>query len=600
MATSIDTDLNIAIKGDTSDINSKLDQAGQKAKQMGDKASAAGDKAKGGMEKAKAGADKARIGFGVAAVAVQGFTSQIAGLGQAVLDFESKVVALNKTIVGLESQELALTRMQEDLNDAVMEGTISQRDYQRALEDITIQFRNVQLETQNVAAETNKLNGEYVSFGINAVGAIAQITIAFVAMGGSIGSIIPAIVTGIKLVGSTLWTIAKHPVFLIITAGILAWELGLKSIVEDLTGIADLGIFSNMQKAFDGLTTGDSSMQALDNQTASFTETVKEQTPWLEKQAGAMDDVGNSASNARKQIDGLAQSTSNLQRSGGFRAGPGQSLSESINREANAIEVASARTLAAASLHQALEDGGFSGDQNGSSVSGFLTTTLESMQAAGRTKNSFTNSSQVFGGSTGGVSLGSQRFGGRSLTRSNRRRRSGRNRNAKGRGDKLSVQFMNARNKLNTRLDREFGLDFDKFAGVSFKRKGNRRGGTHRQAAIQQHLSALETGEARGRERINKFNRITEGAGLEESLGLINIGFDSTRFDVFNANAEFTNQIQDVIQARNFFNKRTNIDRDSLETEGVSGLLNIKEFGYRELNEQLAFQGEEQFMTVGT
>lgn len=601
----VDTDLNIAIKGDVSDINSKLDQAGQKAKQMGDKAGAAGSKAKAGMEQAKAGADKAKIGFGVAAVAVQGFTSQIAGMGQQVLDFESKVVALNKTIVGLESQELALKRMQEDLNRAVAEGTIEERDYHRALEDIELQFKNVQLETQNVEAETKKLSGEYISFGINAVGAVAQIAIAFVAMGVTAGGVLKGTIVGVKALSGALWTVAKHPVFLIITAGILAWELGLKSIVENLTGIEDLGIFSNLQKAFDGLTQGESSMQELNRQTKEFGDTVEKNTPVWGSMAESIDEVGDSAERTSKKVKGLTIAQEQLMRSGGFRAGGGTSLSEAISREADEIDAATARTLAAASLHEALKVSGITGSLFGRNISGNLTTTLDSMRSAGRVRNSFYNSSRIFGTSTGGVSLSGGGFGG--LTRSSQRRRSGRDRNPNGRLDKLSVRLDRLLKKQNKRLNEQFGFDIFSFTDTRRNRSQSPRFGSNsglnsqemKNIITERFNNTLARQEVEATGKFNKFRSVTAGLGIDEALSFLDLGFGGDQRLTFNASDKFVNEIQDTIQARNFFRGK-GVDFDGMSKNGVSGLLNIREFGYREMNDQLAFLGQEQYQTVGT
>lgn len=366
----IDKDVKINVKGDTRDINAKLEQTGQKGQQMGDKVKQGADKGASGLDKMGNAAQGAKTDMAAVAVSIQAMTAQIAGMAQQVLDFETKVLALQKTAVGMESQQIALRRMQEDLNLAVQEGTISQRDYQRAVEDMEIAFKNVVLEEQVVAAETRKLTGEYVTFGINAAGTAGQIGIAMAAMGISSKAALASMVVGIKGVSAAMWTIAKHPVFLIITAGILAWELGLKSIVENLTGIDDLGIFSNLEKAFMGLTEGPGSMKEIDAQTQEFSNTIQETTPFIVRETEALDGLSVSAGNTTNEINKLTSAQERLKRSGGFSAGPGKPLSAVINEEANRIEIATSRTLAAASLHSALRNAGITGSVFGRNVSG--------------------------------------------------------------------------------------------------------------------------------------------------------------------------------------------------------------------------------------
>ena len=249
---------------------------------------------------------------------------------------------------------------------------------------------------------------------------------------------------------------------------------------------------------------------------------------------------------------------------------------------------------------------------SGRNISGFITPTLATMQNAGRVRNSFYNSNRVHGLSTGGVSLsggGSSSFAGRSLTRSSQRRRSGRNRNPMGRNDKLSVRLKKQRIAQNMRLDNEFGFDVSKFTGLDVSLSGiiPRRLDSvpvqYKQRVLAsmyaRRKASFENTESEQRRRIEAFRSVTEGATMSEALGLLNIGFGTDRFATFDASIEFKNKIQNVIQARNFFRGK-DVDFDGMEKDGVSGLLNIREFGYRELNEQLAFKGEEQFQTVGT
>ena len=225
----------------------------------------------------------------------------------------------------------------------------------------------------------------------------------------------------------------------------------------------------------------------------------------------------------------------------------------------------------------------------------------------------------------GGVSLGGggsrgSNFGGRNLTRSgslsssvgsgNGSRRGGRNRNPNGRNDKLSVRLGKAWTAFTNKLDEEFGFDAIKFAMTEeFGRPDNRsRFGNNSRLNSSEKKNTLfnelfvvpsTIREAETRRRITGFERTTEGASMSEALTLLKQGFGTTRKSAFDPTTGFFNQVQDVIQARNFFRGK-GVDFDGMSKSGVAGLLNIKFFGYREMNDQLAFQGQEQYQTVGT
>jgi len=593
MSSDINRDVKIKFMGDVSDVNKKIDSVGEKGKQMGNKLDAAGTKGKTGLDKVGTSAQSAKVDLAAVAVAVQGMTSSIAGMAQQVLDFESKIIALNKTVIGLESQELALKRMQEDLTDAVNEGTVSARDYQRAIEDMELAFKNARLEEQNIAAETNKLNGEFVSFGVNAVGTIAQVTIAMTAMGISASGALAGMVTGIRLVGSTLWTIAKHPVFLIITAGILAWELGLKSIVENLTGIDDLGIFSNLEKAFAGITEGENTLETLNEDAMVMSNTFRDAVPFVENTSEAMAELSTNTDKADKSINRLTKSQEVLMRQSGFSAGAGGgTLSQRINREADNIEIASQRTLAAASLHEALKVAGLTG--GGRNTSGFITPTLASMVAAGRTRSgNFSSSGRIRGVSIAGSG---QRFTGiNGLTRSNVNRRRGRNRNG------------GFRARLNGFIREQEGRFADTLAFTGrdfFQNRGRgRRGNNSSLSSTERIEQDIASGLAENQRNLqeafrrrNRFDNAFGGKGNRHFAQIALSSFGLDKFDVFEGDVDQStlSTIKNRIDATKFF---TDAERfgNSGETK-----ISILTSGYREFDDQIAFQGKERFQTVGT
>lgn len=313
-AQDINRKVKIDFMGNVRDLVSKLKGAGSAADNLKGKLQQVGSSGSGAMNKLSQGADKSKTSLAATAVAVQAMTAQIAGMAQQILDFDTKLLTLQKTVLGVRSQEVSLRRQQEDLNTAVEDGSMSLRDYNRAIEDIGLAYQNMILEKKVVAAETRKLDGEFVTFGINAVGTLSQVAIAFGAMGITSFAALKSTLLGIRGVSTALTFLQKHPIFLVLTAGILAWELGLKSIVENLTGIDDLGIFSNMNKALGGLTSGPNSMEELDLQTQGFTDSIKTATPFIEKQNDALEKTAKNVEKVNSLYSVMAQEANTASR----------------------------------------------------------------------------------------------------------------------------------------------------------------------------------------------------------------------------------------------------------------------------------------------
>ena len=66
---------------------------------------------------------------------------------------------------------------------------------------------------------------------------------------------ITVLTLGMRGLGAAMWTVAKHPVFLIATAAFLAWELALSGVVEKMMGLEDgsLSVTKNVMKLFDSM-----------------------------------------------------------------------------------------------------------------------------------------------------------------------------------------------------------------------------------------------------------------------------------------------------------------------------------------------------------
>lgn len=690
----IEKDIKINFLGDAKSLNKDLDNIANKADKTGQKLDQAGTKGEQGLEKTNKSAKKLDISLAATSAAVFAYGQQIAGMAQKVLDFESKLIALQKTAVGMQKLEVQFRRQQEDLNQAVAEGTISTRDYERAVEDLRFTFIDMRLEQQNIKAETNKLTGEYISFGIQAVTMASSISIAMAAMGVSSKTAFASIILGIKGVSAALWTVAKHPVFLFVTAGIMAWELGLKSIVEQMTGFEDLGIFSNIQKFFENAVPNatenvsdlDKEFNQLAISTGNYSQKLDDAAFGMDKISGKSSGIlalntlyhqlAREAKAAADGIESISRAQSQVIRQSGFSSAssgglstmsggssttPGQPqwltalknqvaeddaerkrkrlfgpLNENTrriiqniliaNREVvesrfketdeviNAVlsnnqlslindyfdlaiqEASNGNIAGAINLERAAQRMG----RNTGTISGFLTTSLESMMAAGRVRNSFTSASSI-SGLRSGVSRGTvSTFGGRSLTRSTARRRSARNRNAMGRNDKLAIKFKKSLISLNKENSDLFSFTD---AGSLFSRRfqtarfGNNTSLSYseRKNIIFDQFSEYKSNilnEALRRRAV--FDTVFSGATQEEGLLLLDL-LGSNKQDVFSGSFG-RSRVEDTINARNFFNN-SGVTND---INGTHLLYEIATNGYREMDDRLAFQGRQRFNTVKT
>lgn len=595
---SVDRDVNVNITADIKDFEKKVRNATKITDDLGDELIETGNDGRKGMQTLTKAANKTERDLAAVAVSVQGIADQVTGMSDQILSFQEKIVALERSTFGLKRTQTDYQRQLEDLTMALQEGELSTLEYERAIEDLRLAFIDMRIEQKEVAAETQALNGEFVTFGVSTAGTAAQIIIAFKAMGISAASVFPAIIAGIRGVSTAMWTIAKHPVFLIITAGIAAWELGLRHIVQELTGIEDLSIFSNIQTFFeDMIPTATENVAEINMEFDGMEQSLRKIEPALKSDTEALEEFGNVADSTAESVRGLTVSQELLKRSGGFRAGPGKPLSKAINEEADKIDAATARTLAAASLHHALQDAGITGSVFGRNISGNLTTTLESMKRAGRANaSSFSNAGSVFGNRTGGVFFG----GNSGLTRSTARRR--RNRNPLGRQDKLS-EILRERTH-NIRSSRQ---DLFDFTGVSLFGSGNNfqfrrfsgNGGENRddmrRAIFSDFDRFISSRLSEANRRKGVFDSAFGGKGNRSiaQAGLALLGHD--KFDVFSGRVSDRNlkRIKTGIDAGKFFSSEGFGNANVLTLDVITS-------GYREMDDQLAFRGKERFQTVGT
>jgi len=168
-----------------------------------------------------------------------------------------------------------LDEKQDKVNKLIAEGKTNTDDYRDAIRDLGIAQENY---NQNL----DKVQEAQIMFALN-LGTMAVTTI-------------PAVITAMKGLNlatlsftNILNTIRSHPVFLVVTAGILAWEFGISKLIKNYNGL-DLSIQGNMEKLADHMFTTDQATTSMENY------------------GNAINDVGSSARSTTKDMEQFGRS----------------------------------------------------------------------------------------------------------------------------------------------------------------------------------------------------------------------------------------------------------------------------------------------------
>lgn len=248
-------------------IDSRADKSANKIKQVGTEGKLAGSKVKAGAEKGAQGmnklgneAKKAERDIGGVAISVLGLGASVTGLSDTIFGMKEKLVAIERSTFGLERTTEDMKRMQEDFDEAVKAGTMTAKEHERALKDLELGYKDMAVEQKEVLAEQEAMNSEWISFAVNtATTVVFSLTTITTALGvEGMAKVKNALTTNIATLANnrfvlSLWAIAKHPVFLIATAGLAIWEsnlFGLRSEIEKWSGMEDLSLLSNLEKTF--------------------------------------------------------------------------------------------------------------------------------------------------------------------------------------------------------------------------------------------------------------------------------------------------------------------------------------------------------------
>ena len=318
-------------------VDARADKAGNKIKQVGNEGKIAGSKVKAGAEKGAQGmnklgneAKKAERDIGGVAISVLGLGASVTGLSDTIFGMKEKLVALERSSFGLERTTEDMKRMQEDFDQAVKDGTMTAREHARALKDLELGYKDMAVEVKEIEAETEAMNSEWISFAVNtATTVVFSLTTITTALGvEGMAKVKSAFATNIATTANkrfvmSLWAIAKHPVFLIATAGLAIWEsnlFGLRSEIEKWSGMEDLSLLSNLEKTFSsgipeaGAETIDS-LDEIEKKAQELQESFDETTTHSNKGVIPMiENVGDCSVKSAKKVDTLTDSLDNLKK----------------------------------------------------------------------------------------------------------------------------------------------------------------------------------------------------------------------------------------------------------------------------------------------
>lgn len=325
------------MKSATAKIDGRADKTASNLKRVGNAGKQAGQEVRAGAKKGETGlndlsntAKKAERDIGGVAISVLGLGASITGLSDTIFGMKEKMVALERSQFGLEQTTEDVKRMQEDFDEAVKAGTMTAKEHERAVKDLELAYKDMAVEQKEIQAETEAMNSEWISFAVNtATTVVFSLTTITTALGAErtakIGS---ALATNIATIANkkfvlSLWAIAKHPVFLIATAGLAIWEsnlFGLRSEIEKWSGIDDLSLLGNLEKTFSSNIPEASAetydaMESIEKKAEDLQETFDETTTQSNKGIIPMiNDVGDCSVKSAKKVDSLTDSIENLKK----------------------------------------------------------------------------------------------------------------------------------------------------------------------------------------------------------------------------------------------------------------------------------------------
>ena len=324
-------------KSSMSKIDGRADKTASNLKRVGNAGKQAGQEVRTGAKKGETGlndlantAKKAERDIGGVAISVLGLGASITGLSDTIFGMKEKMVALERSQFGLEQTTEDVKRMQEDFDEAVKAGTMTAKEHERAVKDLEMAYKDMAVEQREIQAETEAMNSEWISFAVNtATTVVFSLTTITTALGAErtakIGS---ALATNLATIANrkfvmSLWAIAKHPVFLIATAGLAIWEsnlFGLRSEIENWAGIDDLSLLGNLEKTFSSNIPEASAetydaMESIEKKAEDLQETFDETTTQSNKGIIPMiNDVGDCSVKSAKKVDSLTDSIENLKK----------------------------------------------------------------------------------------------------------------------------------------------------------------------------------------------------------------------------------------------------------------------------------------------
>ena len=221
----------------------QLEQKIAKVQQNLDKVQTSGDKVSQSLEKTSQASVTSAVRFQTLSQGAINLTTSFAQTYTSLSNIQRAQTTVAAATVSLERAEDLLQRKQVQLNDERKKAIPNMDKIRLLTNEISTAERDLGVKRQKLSDATDQANDTNILFAVNLLNvSFAAIqtgksmidmakatTVASVGVGG--------VTKAVGVLRAAFTTLQAHPVFAIITLGLLAWEFSFSKIIKELTGI---------------------------------------------------------------------------------------------------------------------------------------------------------------------------------------------------------------------------------------------------------------------------------------------------------------------------------------------------------------------------
>ena len=221
----------------------QLEQKIAKVQQNLDKVQTSGDKVSQSLEKTSQASVTSAVRFQTLSQGAINLTTSFAQTYTSLSNIQRAQTTVAAATVSLERAEDLLQRKQVQLNDERRKALPNMDKIRLLTNEISTAERDLGVKRQKLTDATNQANDTNILFGINLLNVSfaalqtgkSMIDMAKASTVASVG--VSGVSKAVKGLRTALTFLQTHPVFLVVTAGILAWELGLSKLIKQVYGV---------------------------------------------------------------------------------------------------------------------------------------------------------------------------------------------------------------------------------------------------------------------------------------------------------------------------------------------------------------------------